>query len=70
MPGSFVGSLPTEVEIPEVMMSLGVFREEPFPRLRSRPINPLPEPPEIMSCDGVFESSPGVVAEIEPERNL
>ena len=68
--GSFVGSLPAVAEVFEMRMSLGALREEPFPRLRSRPINPLPEPPEVVSCDNVFESSPGVVAETEPERNL
>lgn len=70
IPGSLIGSLPVATEVPEPRASVGVLREEPLPKLRSRPINPLPVPPEIASCDGVFNSSPGVVAEVDPERNL
>lgn len=65
-----IDSLTVAVGVVEPRISLGTFREEPFPKLRSRPINPLPEPPAIVSCDCAFKSSPGVVTEIEPERNL
>jgi hypothetical protein len=70
MLGFLVDSLPAAVEVLEPRISLGIFREERFPKLRSRPINLLPEPPETVSCDGVLKSSPGVVTETEPERDL
>ena len=70
MLGSLVDSVPGVIGVLEPRASVGTLREELFPKLRSRPINPLPEPPETASCDGVFKSSPGVVAEREPERNL